>query len=63
MKLDLTPLDDDTLMLWYGCASQVADYSMLERGTRQTIMRLYGLADYALKERKLQHMDLFDLED
>lgn len=62
VQVDLKNLPDLDLRLWFGCAAHVADYSMLERGTRQTIMALYHQTGKELERRGLPHEFLFDLE-
>jgi len=62
LDIDLTNMPNHELMLWYGCAAHVVDYSMLERGVRQIIMHLYCVTNNELRRRKLQPTYLFDLE-
>ena len=62
LHLDLSPIDDDTLLIWHGCAAQVVDYSALDWGTRQVSNFLYDATQAELHTRGIQPQFLLDIE-
>jgi hypothetical protein len=62
LAFDLTVLSNRELILWYGCAAQVVDYSMLEQGTRQVVSHLWHILEAECERRGLDLVYLFDME-
>jgi len=62
LALDLALLSDAHLHALYGCASQVVDYSSLERGARQVCMDVYTRTRKALDSRGINPEFLMDWE-
>lgn len=60
LALDLSLLSNDDLMVLYGCAAQVVDYSCLERGARQVCMSVWDDTEKELKRRGLRPEFLMD---
>lgn len=60
--LDLSWLTDQEVQMWWLCASEVADYSCLNAGTRQTINCLWDYARTELERRGLEAPDFWGLD-
>lgn len=52
--LDLTSLTDQSVRVWYACASEVMAYSCLERGVRQAILFLFDQTKAELLRRRIE---------
>jgi len=62
LAMDLSLLDDRDLMVLYGCATQVVDYSCLERGARQVGEHIWHETEAELKRRGIKPEFLMDWE-
>jgi len=63
LQMDMGALTDRDLLLLYGAAGMVADFSCLERGARQVCMSLFYDTKAALESRGIVLEWLFDLDE